>query len=68
MNPSLSNNPWTGDGATPGKRDGIRQHSILMLNKNLLDHQLGWTDDDIEERSRILAERVTQIWTRPKPQ
>ncbi|SEB32474.1 hypothetical protein SAMN04489729_0277 [Amycolatopsis lurida] len=39
-----------------------------MLNKNLLDHQLGWTDDDIEERSRILAERVTQIWTRPKPQ
>jgi hypothetical protein len=67
LNPSLSNNPWIGDGEAPGKRDGISQHSVLMLNKHLLDHQPDWTDDDIEARSRTLAERVTQIWTRPTP-
>ncbi|OAP20444.1 hypothetical protein A4R44_08868 [Amycolatopsis sp. M39] len=67
LNPALSNNPWLGDGTTPGKRDGIGEHSVLMLNKHMHDEQLSWTDDDIDMRSRALAERVVRIWTRPTP-
>ena len=38
LNPSLSNSPWVGpDDEQPGKREMLRQHTRLELNRRLLE-------------------------------
>ncbi|AUI58580.1 DUF262 domain-containing protein [Amycolatopsis sp. BJA-103] len=67
LNPILSNNVWDNVDQKQSKRNGINQHSVLMLNKQLLAEHVRWTDEDIEERSRTLATQITEkIWTRPE--
>ncbi|HEX3782713.1 MAG TPA: DUF262 domain-containing protein [Pseudonocardiaceae bacterium] len=70
LNPAVSNHPWLA-GHDPlgekveGKRDALHAHSVLFLNKRLLDQQPdSWTDDAIEGRTTELAKQVTQIWQR----
>ncbi|WP_447004063.1 DUF262 domain-containing protein [Saccharothrix isguenensis] len=70
LNPVISNYPWSpttlGDGtAIEGKRKAIGQHSVLMLNKHLLDeHADDWDDEAIRERTTTLAVRATRVWPR----
>lgn len=55
---SLSNLPWC------DKREKIRQHDNLFLNKDLLDSapKDKWDEDTIRERGERLASIIIQIW------
>lgn len=60
LNNSVSNGPWR------RKRKALDKHSVLFLNKDVLE-QGGdsWTMADIEERSDRLAELALEIWPGP---
>jgi len=63
LNSKVSNGPWLGVG---GKREGLDQHSVLFLNRELLKKAADqWTDDAIRARTRELAEIVIRIWPVP---
>lgn len=75
LNGSLSHRPWTDDEAAVvapegkkaqlGKRSLLAEYSLLVLNKSLVDcHPVAWTDDDIQQRSRNMTERLCAIWPR----
>lgn len=75
LNGSLSNRPWTdaaaidlkeGGEAGLGKRSLLQKHSLLALSRELVnDHPESWTESDIAERGRRLAERICSIWHGP---
>jgi hypothetical protein len=76
LNGSLSNRPWTdseaqalgggGPDAGKGKRSLLDKYSLLVLSKDITSqHQDAWTDQDIEKRSRFLAEQICKIWPGP---
>lgn len=74
LNSSLSNRPWTdanaegiSEGGRPsvGKRSLLNQHSLLLLNKEILEHESAWTEDDIRARGERLAELVCETWPIP---
>ena len=57
LNPRLSNRPWS------EKREELRRHSSLFLNKTLLDDAPDvWDEMAIERRGQFLAEKILQIW------
>lgn len=63
LNSKQSNGPWLGD---DGKRDGLEEHDVLFLNRELLK-QAGdkWTDDAIAARTKELTEAIIRIWQVP---
>lgn len=73
LNSTLSNRPWTDDDAvaTPGagedkglgKRSLLNKYSVLALSRPIIDaHSAAWTDDDITERSRVMAATIAKAW------
>lgn len=60
LNPALSNSDWS------TKRPELAKHSVLHLNKQLLEagHEV-WNEDLIRERGVDLAATVVRIWSRP---
>ena len=75
LNGSLSHRPWTDTEATvvaPSGKDAgrgkawlLEHYSLLVLNKSLVsDHPHAWTDEDIEQRSRELTQRLCAVWPR----
>ena len=73
LNSTLSNRPWTDDGAaaTPGKgedkglgkRSLLNKYSVLALSRPIIDPNISaWTDDDIAERSKALAATIANAW------
>ena len=57
LNPSLSNGPWE------SKRQGLGKHSVLFLNKDLLDNAPNaWNEDAIEDRARRLCRAAIDVW------
>lgn len=63
LNSKVSNGPWLGSG---GKREGIEDHDVLFLNRELLK-KAGerWTDETIQTRTNQLIDIITQIWPVP---
>jgi uncharacterized protein DUF262/uncharacterized protein DUF1524/RAMA domain-containing protein len=63
LNSKVSNGPWLG---REGKKEGLEENDVLILNRELL-RQGGnqWTDDAIRVRTRELAEIILQIWPVP---
>ena len=61
LNPLLSNGPWT------QKRESLRDHSVLFLNKILLDHSPAdrWDEATIRRMGEHLAQLATQVWPGP---
>ena len=61
LNPALSNSPW------PKKRAALSEHSVLHLNKQLLDdwNEGSFAESEIRSRGESLAECVVTIWGRP---
>lgn len=55
LNPALSNGAWD------GKRVGLKEHSVLHLNKSLIEYDQ-WDEAAISERGRELAGFVCSIW------
>jgi len=66
LNPSLSNGPWLDlDAEKPGKRSGLHAHTILMINRNLLDqYNDEWSDAAIGARAELLFSDAKDIWPR----
>lgn len=63
LNSRVSNGPWTG---AHGKRGGLEQHDVLMLNRRLLDQAAGdWSDDAIVARTTQLTDAIIEVWPVP---
>lgn len=61
LNPSVGNAVWS------TKRNGLDQHSILHLNRDLVrDHADAWSETDIDTRSGDLAALITAHWPAPQ--
>ncbi len=58
LNSSMSNDPWE------CKRDELQEHSVLLLNNELLS-QSSWNEETIRSRSRRMAELVSERWPGP---
>ena len=68
LNPSLSNLPWVDASGGVGKRGVLLQHSVLKLNARLVaGNEKDWTEKDIADRTRVLADTALKIWPRPAP-
>ncbi|WP_435300510.1 DUF262 domain-containing protein [Timonella sp. A28] len=74
LNSSLSNLPWTDEEAQEmshggqsgrGKWSILSQFNLQVLNKEILEHQQLWTEQNIEERSDELARVIAKIWQGP---
>lgn len=60
LNPALSNAAW------PSKRQELAKHSVLHLNKDLLEQAAtGWDETSIRQRGSRLATLATKVWPRP---
>lgn len=63
LNSKVSNGTWLG---SEGKRQGLQDHDVLVLNRELLKNAgEKWTDEAIRIRTQELAEVVTHIWSVP---
>ena len=58
LNSSMSNAPWN------SKRDELQEHSVLLLNNELLTRPT-WDEETIRSRSRRVAELVSARWPGP---
>lgn len=58
LNSSMSNDTWA------CKRDELQEHSVLLLNNELLS-QSSWNEETIRSRSRRMAELVSERWPGP---
>lgn len=57
LNPSLSNAPWN------SKREALADHSVLFLNKLLVNRgPLVWDEVAIEERAQWLHRKAIKVW------
>lgn len=57
LNPSLSNAPWN------SKREALADHSVLFLNKRLVNKGPDvWDEAAIEKRAKWLHKRAVRIW------
>lgn len=72
LNPSLTNLPWQDADTVPiepgaeGKRSQLDQHSLLLLNRELVRaHPDRWAEDDIVRRGQALVATIVAIWPRP---
>ena len=61
LNSSMSNESWD------VKRDELQEHSVLLLNNELLSKH-SWDEETIRCRSRRMAEIVSERWPGPKSQ
>lgn len=58
LNSSMSNDTWT------SKRDELQEHSVMLLNNELLS-QPTWDEDAIGNRSRRMAALAAERWPGP---
>src|SRR5262249_46331009 len=64
LNAKVSNGPWLGKG---GKRDGLEDHDVLLLNRELLKKAGdAWTDEAIRSRTDEIAKMIIAIWPVPE--
>ena len=58
LNPSASNGPW------PTKRAAIKKHSVLLLNRPVVEHET-WGEVEIAKRGQVLLDVACRLWPRP---
>jgi hypothetical protein len=60
LNSKVSNAIWS------TKRTGFDEHTSLFLTKEIVDGSPdSWTDDDIRSRTKLMIDRILQIWPVP---
>ena len=61
LNSSLSNDPWE------KKREALKDHSVLFINKELLQESEGvaWNEETIQARSQRMAKIIAEVWPGP---
>lgn len=63
LNSKISNGPWLG---SKGKVSALNQHSVLLLNKQIVElgsHE--WNEDLIDRRTQILLQALLEVWPVP---
>lgn len=72
LNPALSNRPWTDSEASAhgleqkGKRSVLNDHSLLYLNKKIVDGwPTAWDEESIALRGEQMADAIIRIWPGP---
>ncbi len=66
LNPALSNLSWRALEEAKSKHGLLSEHSVLQLNKKLLEAAPDvWDESTIDVRSRALAADACRIWPRP---
>ncbi len=61
LNLKQSNQAWE------DKRERLQRHSLLLLNKRLLESApAAWDEEAIEARSRVLAAAAAKVWPGPQ--
>lgn len=60
LNSSVSN------GAFTDKREALAEHSLLVLNREIVGHE-SWDENDITERGAALFQLARDIWKAPNP-
>ena len=64
LNPKMSNAPWLATEATEkSKREALRQHSRLDLNRRLIEAGDEWHEDKIAIRAADLFDIAVNIWS-----
>jgi hypothetical protein len=64
LNSKVSNGPWSGPG---GKRVGLEEHDVFMMNRQLLaGTEGGWDDEQIRDRTEHLIDVITKVWPAPE--
>ncbi len=58
LNSNMSNAPWS------SKRPALADHSVLRLNRSLVDDYAVWNEDTIDARSAELADLLVEFWPR----
>ncbi len=62
LNPAQSNKAWINtEDEADGKREALRDHSVLFLNKQLCEKER-WDEDAIEGRAAELFDIATSLW------
>ena len=66
FNAAQSNRGWLStEKANAGKRDQLKEHSVLMMNKQITKEE-NWTEAEILSRSKALFNNARKLWFRPK--
>jgi hypothetical protein len=60
LNSKLSNAAWE------TKHAELSHHDVLHLNRSVLGKKARWTEQNIADRSQMLAERIAAIWSVPE--
>ena len=60
LNPAMSNSAWS------KKRAALNEHSVLLMNRRVVDDNEWWDEARIDARSSELAERAVRIWPGPE--
>ncbi len=65
LNPTMSNAPWLANDATPAsKKEALRQHSRLDINRQLLATAGDtWDETKIAQRAEQLFDIAAKIWS-----
>lgn len=58
LNSTESNRPWE------EKRELLRKHSLLKLSQSIVEHDT-WDEEQIDQRSRLLADTILEVWPGP---
>lgn len=65
LNPAMSNARWIVDPDQISKRGEIAKHSVLHLNKQILESApTAWDEDSIRDRGERLADLAIKVWPR----
>lgn len=66
LNSALSNAPWLKTENSPhSKRDELAKRSVLLINQELCQHD-EWNEALIDERGKVLTERIIRTWPEPE--
>lgn len=60
FNPAVSNSSWE------IKKEELRKHSVINLNRELVNKYNVWEEENISNRSSELFDIAAQIWPRPR--
>ena len=67
LNESVSNGPWQEQDDERGKCVALKEHDVLLINRDLDSYcqDDDWTDQSIDARTQKLVERIKEIWPVP---
>jgi len=64
LNGASSNRAWLGE---KGKRESLREHSRLRMSEDIIETGTSvWTSTDVANRTRLLTQQITEIWSVPE--